>query len=149
MNSPLRTSSSDGERPVLGSRPPGGEGGGPGQMTDPRREGRSELVGHRRRRDDGRAGLVGGPAGDGPSIGGLADLAEPGRRLGRADQRRPGPGGRARAGSLAFGQSRTVQVSPPVRVQSTDGSLEITVDGQSHGALGQTGQPAQDLFTGR
>ena len=81
---------------------------------------------------------------------GLAVLAEPGRRLGRADQRRPGTAARrcpscsprpaaaptswsatapARSsftGSLAFGQSRTLQVSPPVRIQSTDGSLEVT-----------------------
>jgi hypothetical protein len=52
-------------------------------------------------------------------------------------------------GSLAFGQSRTVQVSPPVRIQSTDGSLEVTVDGQAHGAMGKTGQPAQDVYTSR
>jgi len=52
-------------------------------------------------------------------------------------------------GSLAFGQSRTLKVSPPIRVQSTDGSLEVTVNGQSHGAMGQTGQPAQDIYTAR
>jgi transcriptional regulator with XRE-family HTH domain len=52
-------------------------------------------------------------------------------------------------GPLAFGQSQTFAVSPPVRVQSTDGSLEVTVDGQEHGALGKTGQPAQDVFTAR
>ena len=33
---------------------------------DPRHPGRPELVGDRRRRDDRRPGLVGGPAGDGP-----------------------------------------------------------------------------------
>ena len=52
-------------------------------------------------------------------------------------------------GALAFGQSQTFSVSPPVRVQSTDGSLEVTVDGKRHGALGKTGQPAQDVFTAR
>jgi transcriptional regulator with XRE-family HTH domain len=52
-------------------------------------------------------------------------------------------------GSLAFGQSKTLQVSPPVRIQSTDGSLEVSVDGQDHGALGKTGQPAQDVFTAK
>ncbi len=52
-------------------------------------------------------------------------------------------------GSLAFGQTRTLQVSPPVRVQSTDGSLEVSVDGIDHGAMGKTGQPAQDVFTSR
>jgi cytoskeletal protein RodZ len=52
-------------------------------------------------------------------------------------------------GSLAFGQSRTLQVSPPVRIQSTDGSLEVSVDGKDHGAIGKTGQPAQDVYTVR
>ena len=52
-------------------------------------------------------------------------------------------------GPLAFGQSQTFSVSPPVRVQSTDGSLEVTVDGERQGALGKTGEPAQDVFTDR
>jgi cytoskeleton protein RodZ len=62
---------------------------------------------------------------------------------------RDGTGKVVFTGSLAFGQSRTLQVSPPVRVQTTDGSLEVTVDGQPHGAMGKTGQPAQDVFTVR
>lgn len=51
--------------------------------------------------------------------------------------------------SIAFGATQALQVSPPVRVQSSDGSLEVTVDGQEHGALGETGQTAQDVFTAR
>jgi cytoskeleton protein RodZ len=62
---------------------------------------------------------------------------------------RDGTGKVVFTGSLAFGQSRTLQVSPPVRVQTTDGSLKVTVDGQDHGAIGQTGQPAQDVYTAR
>jgi cytoskeleton protein RodZ len=62
---------------------------------------------------------------------------------------RDGSGKVVFTGSLAFGQSRTLQASPPVRIQTTDGSLEVTVDGESRGAIGQTGQPAQDLFAGR
>lgn len=62
---------------------------------------------------------------------------------------RDGTGKVVFTGSLAFGQSRTVKVSPPVRIQSTDGSLEVTVDGREHGALGKTGEPAQDVFTVR
>jgi len=50
-------------------------------------------------------------------------------------------------GSLAFGQSRTLEVSPPVRIQTTDGSLEVSIDGQARGAIGKTGQPAQDVYT--
>ena len=49
-------------------------------------------------------------------------------------------------GNLAFGDTKTLKVSPPVRVQSTDGSLETTIDGQQRGALGATGQPAQNTF---
>lgn len=51
--------------------------------------------------------------------------------------------------SIAFGATQALKVSPPVRVQSSDGSLEVIVDGQEHGALGETGQPAQDVFTTR
>ena len=62
---------------------------------------------------------------------------------------RDGTGKVVFTGSLAFGQSRTLQISPPVRIQSTDGSLEVTVDGQDHGAMGKTGEAAQDVYTGR
>ncbi len=51
--------------------------------------------------------------------------------------------------SIAFGATQVLEVSPPVRIQSSDGSLEVTVDGQEHGALGETGQTAQDVFTAR
>ena len=49
-------------------------------------------------------------------------------------------------GDLAFGDSRTVKAAPPVRVQSSDGALKITVDGQERGPLGIDGQPAQNTF---
>ena len=51
--------------------------------------------------------------------------------------------------SIAFGATQRLRVSPPVRVQTSDGSLEVTVDGQEHGAMGETGRPAQDVFTVR
>ena len=50
-------------------------------------------------------------------------------------------------GDLAFGQSRTFDAAPPVRVRTSDGSLTVSVDGQDRGALGRTGQPAQNTFT--
>ena len=49
-------------------------------------------------------------------------------------------------GGIAFGETKTLEVSPPVRVESTDGSLTTTVDGQDNGPLGATGQRATDLF---
>jgi cytoskeleton protein RodZ len=49
-------------------------------------------------------------------------------------------------GDLAFGQSRTFKAAPPVRVQSSDGGLNVTLDGQDRGPLGADGQPAQNTF---
>ncbi|WP_432479243.1 helix-turn-helix domain-containing protein [Nocardioides sp. GXQ0305] len=60
---------------------------------------------------------------------------------------RDGTGAVVFSGNLAFGETRTFQVSPPVRVQTSDGSLTANVDGQDRGTLGATGEPAQDIFT--
>jgi len=60
---------------------------------------------------------------------------------------RDGAGNVVFKGGLAFGESRTLQVSPPVRVKSSDGSLTVRVDGQDHAALGATGRHAEDIFT--
>ncbi len=60
---------------------------------------------------------------------------------------RDGTGAVVFSGNLAFGETRTFQVSPPVRVQTSDGSLTATVDGEDRGSLGTTGEPAQDIFT--
>jgi hypothetical protein len=50
------------------------------------------------------------------------------------------------AGDLAFGDSKTLKASPPVRVQSSDGALQVRIDGRDRGALGEEGQPAQNTF---
>ena len=51
------------------------------------------------------------------------------------------------SGDLAFGESKTLpRVAPPVRIQSTDGSVVVNVDGEDRGALGATGQTAQNTF---
>jgi hypothetical protein len=49
-------------------------------------------------------------------------------------------------GPMAFGETKTFKVSPPVRVQTTDGSLTANVAGQDRGALGATGRPASNTF---
>lgn len=50
-------------------------------------------------------------------------------------------------GTLAFGQVKVLpKVSQPVRVQSSDGSVQVSVGGVDHGALGATGRQAQDTF---
>ncbi|MGZ5403260.1 MAG: helix-turn-helix domain-containing protein [Nocardioides sp.] len=50
-------------------------------------------------------------------------------------------------GSLSFGETRTLQVSPPVWIRSSDGSLTASIDGEDRGALGATGRGAQEMFT--
>ncbi len=63
---------------------------------------------------------------------------------------RDGNGQVAFTGNLAFGESQTLKgVAPPVRVQSSDGSLVVELDGEDQGPLGAEGQPAQDTFTVR
>jgi hypothetical protein len=53
------------------------------------------------------------------------------------------------AGDLAYGQSRTLQASPPVRVQSTDGSVKVVVAGQHRGRMGPAGRPASSSYVVR
>ena len=53
------------------------------------------------------------------------------------------------SGGLAFGASKTLSVSPPVRVQATDGSVTVSVDGEDHGPLGATGSPGSGTFVVR
>ncbi|MDN4161694.1 helix-turn-helix domain-containing protein [Nocardioides abyssi] len=50
------------------------------------------------------------------------------------------------SGDLAFGESKELKVAPPVRVQSSDGSLEVGVAGNEAEAVGETGQPATGTF---
>ncbi len=59
---------------------------------------------------------------------------------------RDGAGEVVFSGDLAYGKAKTIKASPPVRVQSSDGALRVTVDGQDRGPLGADGQPAQNTF---
>lgn len=49
-------------------------------------------------------------------------------------------------GRLAIGESAEVKVSPPVRVQSSDGSVTVSVAGRDRGPVGQPGEPAQGTY---
>ena len=60
---------------------------------------------------------------------------------------RDGTGKVVFTGNLTFGETKKLQAAPPVRVQSSDGSLEIGLAGEPRGALGATGEPAQNTFT--
>ena len=48
--------------------------------------------------------------------------------------------------ALAFNQTAQLDVVPPVRVNSTDGGLVVTVDGDEQGPLGATGQDASRIY---
>ena len=52
-------------------------------------------------------------------------------------------------GQLAFNQQASFRAAPPVRVSTTDGSLEIELDGEERGAVGSTGQQAQQTYVVR
>jgi cytoskeleton protein RodZ len=49
-------------------------------------------------------------------------------------------------GNLSFGQKHTLRVSPPVRIQTTDGSLAVTIAGQARGHVGTPGQTASASY---
>ena len=62
---------------------------------------------------------------------------------------RDGNGKTVFTGDLSFGATRALEVAPPVRVESTDGGVEVVADGVEQGQLGETGQPATGTFIGR
>jgi cytoskeleton protein RodZ len=62
---------------------------------------------------------------------------------------RDGAGSVVFTGDVAFGGTKTLSVSPPVRVQATDGSVTVTVDGEDHGPLGASGSPGSGTFVVR
>jgi hypothetical protein len=53
------------------------------------------------------------------------------------------------SGDLSYGQQHTVQASPPVRVQATDGSVRVKVDGHDRGRMGPAGSPATQSYVVR
>jgi cytoskeletal protein RodZ len=60
---------------------------------------------------------------------------------------RDGSGDVVFSGSLAFGESKTLRASPPVRIQASDGSATVAVDGRKAAPVGETGQAAQKTYT--
>ncbi|GAA1808451.1 hypothetical protein GCM10009795_062120 [Nocardioides hankookensis] len=78
----------------------------------------------------------------GPAVPVLLDAASGGTHVVVRD----GAGEVVFNGDLAFGEKRTVKAAPPVHVQSSDGALQVTVDGQKRGPLGADGQPSQNTY---
>lgn len=62
---------------------------------------------------------------------------------------RDGDGEIVFTGDLAYGATRTLKVAPPVRIESSDGGVEVVVDGAEKGRLGDPGEPASGTFIGR
>ena len=60
---------------------------------------------------------------------------------------RDGSGTVVFSGDLAFGQSKSLKATPPIRIQTTDGSLAVSVKGSKPKAIGSTGQSAQKTYT--
>jgi cytoskeleton protein RodZ len=78
----------------------------------------------------------------GPAVPILLDAAAGGTHVVVRD----GAGEVVFSGDLAFGEKRSVKAAPPVHVQSSDGALQVTVDGAKRGPLGAEGQPAQNTY---
>ncbi len=90
----------------------------------------------------GSGGVGAGPTGAGTAVPVLLRAAGGGAHVVVRD----GEDRIAFSGDLAYGASRSLEVSPPIKISSSDGSVQVVVDGQDHGPLGETGQPASDTF---
>jgi len=53
------------------------------------------------------------------------------------------------SGDLAYGQTHALRAAPPVRIQSTDGAVRVTVAGHDRGRMGPAGRPATESYVGR
>lgn len=62
---------------------------------------------------------------------------------------RDGEGEIVFTGDLAYGTTRTLKVAPPVRIESSDGGVEVVIDGAEKGRLGDPGEPASGTFIAR
>ena len=50
------------------------------------------------------------------------------------------------SGTLAIGEETSVEAAAPVRVQSSDGSVVVRIDGRDRGPVGEEGTPAQGTY---
>ena len=94
---------------------------------------------------NGSAGPGNGGQQAGPTVPVLLRAAGGGAHV----EVRDGSGKVVFTGDIAYGQTKALEISPPVRVQSSDGSVEVVVDGSEKGALGDTGQASTGTFVVR
>jgi hypothetical protein len=52
------------------------------------------------------------------------------------------------SGDLAFGDSKTVQAAPPFKVQASDGTVTVAVNGDQASAIGTAGAPGLRTYNG-
>jgi hypothetical protein len=62
---------------------------------------------------------------------------------------RDGRGDLVFSGDLAYGQQHDLRAATPVQVQSTDGSVRVTMAGQDRGSMGPAGRPATQSYVVR
>jgi len=94
---------------------------------------------------NGSAGPGNGGQQAGPTVPVLLRAAGGGAHV----EVRDGSGKVVFTGDIAYGQTKALEISPPVRVESSDGSVEVVVDGSEKGALGDTGRSAMDTYVVR
>jgi len=90
----------------------------------------------------GSGGLRSGTSASGDQIPVLLHAASGGARV----VVRNGDGQVVFTGDLSYGATRSLKVAPPVRIESSDGGVEVVVDGVEKGRLGDTGEPASGTF---
>lgn len=93
---------------------------------------------------NGSAGVA-GPASSGDAVPVLVRAAGGGARV----VVRESSGKVVFTGDIAYGQTKTIEVVPPVRVETSDGSVEVVVDGAEKGAVGKRGQRATATYVVR
>ncbi len=90
----------------------------------------------------GSGGLRSGTSASGDQVPVLLHAASGGARV----VVRNGDGQVVFTGDLSYGATRSLKVAPPVRIESSDGGVEVVVDGVEKGRLGDTGEPASGTF---
>nr|WP_246283970.1 RodZ domain-containing protein [Nocardioides perillae] len=91
---------------------------------------------------NGSGGLGGGPAQADP-----VDVVVSAVQGGATVEVRGGDGETVFSGDIAHGESRALEVVPPVQVRADDaGAVTARVDGDDKGRLGETGSPATQTY---
>lgn len=93
----------------------------------------------------GSGGLHAGTTAGGEQVPVLLHAAAGGARV----VVRNGDGDVVYTGDLEYGATRSLKAAPPVHIESSDGGVEVVVDGVEKGRLGEPGQPASGTFIAR